>query len=124
METTLYTRLSTYAGLTALVSTRIYPLIMPQGVTYPAVTYQRIATEPRESCMVEDVGWARARVQVTAWADTFTSAKAIAAQVRAALQRWTTTGIQGTFIIAEYDLYDDEAYKYGAAIDAEVVYTE
>lgn len=124
METILFTRLSTYAGLAALVGSRIYPIIMPQGVTYPAVTYQRIATEPRESCMVEDVGWARARMQVTAWAETFSAARAIIEQVRGALQRWITTGVQGCFIVAEYDLYDDEALKFGAAIDVHVVYTE
>jgi hypothetical protein len=124
LEATLYTKLSTTAGIAALVGTRIYPMIMPQGSTYPAVTFQRIATEPRESCMVADCGIVRARIQITAWADTFTAAKAVADQVRQALQRWTGTGIQGSFIIGEYDLYDEEALKYGAAIDAEVVYTE
>jgi hypothetical protein len=124
LEATLFAKLSATSGLTALVGTRIYPLIMPQGATYPAVTYQRISTEPRESCMVADCGIARARIQVTAWAEAFSAAKAIADQVRQALQRWTTTGIQGPFIIGEYDLYDEEALKYGAAIDAEVVYTE
>jgi hypothetical protein len=74
--------------------------------------------------MVADAGIVRTRIQVTAWADTFAAAKAIADQVRQALQRWTTTGVQGTFIDGEYDLYDEEALKYGAAVDAEVVYTE
>lgn len=124
IEATLYTRLTTFAGLTALVNTRIYPLICPQGVTYPAVVYQRISTEPRESCMVSDAGIARARIQITAWAETFTAAKAIADQVRQALQRWTTTGVQGTFVIGEYDLYDEDALKYGSAIDVQVVYAE
>jgi hypothetical protein len=124
MEALLYTRLSTFTGLTALVSTRIYPLVCPQGVVYPAVVFQRISTEPRESCMVEDAGIVRARVQVTAWGETYAAVMAIIDQVRQALQRWSTTGIQGTYIIGEYDLYDEEALKYGAAIDAQVVYEE
>lgn len=123
-ETILFTKLSGTAALTALVGTRIYPLIIPQGATYPAVTYQRISTMAREGCMSEDDGLARARIQVTAWAETFTSAKAVIDQVRQALQRWTTTGVQGSFILAEYDLYDDEAIKYGSAVDAEIVYEE
>ena len=124
IESTLYTRLSTFAGLTALVSTRIYPLIAPQGVTYPAVTYQRISTMPREVAMGSDPGIARARIQVTAWGDTYTSVKAIADQIRLALERYNTTGIFDIYIIAENDLYDEEALKFGAAIDAEVVYSE
>ena len=125
-ESILHTRLSGFAGLTALVSARIYPLIVPQGKLDlgPCVTYQRISTQPRESCMVEDVGIVRTRMQVTAWADTFTGGKAVADQVRQALQRYSTTGLQDTYIIGEYDLYDEEALKYGAAIDAEMVYEE
>jgi len=123
IEQTLFTRLSTFAGLTALVATRIYPLIMPQGVTHPAVTYQRISST-RESCMVDDDGIVRARFQVTTWAATFASARAVIDQVRLALQRWSTSGVQDTYIIGEYDLYDEAALIFGAAIDAEVVYEE
>lgn len=124
IESTIYSRLSGFAGLTALVGTRIYPMILPQGATYPAVTYQRIATAPRDSCMSEDDGIVRANIQVTAWSETFTNAKAIVDQVRAALQRYTVAGIQGIYVIAEYDLFDDEVLKYGASMDFEVVYEE
>lgn len=124
IEETIYTRLSTFAGLIALVNTRIYPIIMPQGVTYPAVTYQRISAESRESCMIEDVGFARTTFQVTAWGDTFKEVRTISEQLRQALQRWTASGVQGTFILGEYDLYDPDSLKYGAAIDAQVVHEE
>jgi len=124
IESTLFTRLSTFSGLTALVSTRIYPLIAPQGVTYPAVTYQRISTMPREVAMGSDPGIAFTRIQVTAWGETYTSAKAIGEQIRLALERYRTTGIFDTYIIGENDLYDEEALKYGVAIDAEIAYSE
>ena len=124
VETSLYSRLTTFAGLAALVSNRVYPLIMPQGATYPAVTYQRISTEPREVAMGADPGIARPRFQVTAWAETFAGAKAAGDQIRLALERWNTTGIFDTYILAENDLYDEEAYKFGVAIDAQVVHTE
>lgn len=124
IEETLYTRLSTYAGLTALVSTRVYPMILPQGVTFPAIEYSRVGTSPRDSCMIEDAGIVRARYRITSWADTFSAVKAIADQVRQAMQRYTTSGVQATFIIGEYDIYDEEAEKYGAAIDIELIYEE
>lgn len=124
IEETLFTRMSTFAGLTALVGARIYPLILPQGVTYPAVTYQRISSEPRESCMVDDAGIVRSRFQITAWGDTFAGVRNIMEQVRQCLQRWTTSGVQGTFLVGEYDLYDEVSLKYGAALDAQIIHEE
>ena len=47
LEEALYTYLSTYAGLIALTSTRIYPEEKPQNCIMPAVVYSRIST-PRE----------------------------------------------------------------------------
>ena len=37
------TRLLSVSAVTDLVSTRIYPLTLPQGVTLPAVRYQRVS---------------------------------------------------------------------------------
>lgn len=124
IESTLYSRLTSYSGLTALVSTRIYPLVAPQGVIYPAVVYQRISTMAREVAMGSDPGIVRARVQVTAWADTYTSAKAIADKIRLALERYRTTGLFDIYIIGENDLYDEEVLKFGIAVDVEAVYSE
>jgi hypothetical protein len=45
IDDAMYSYLSTYAGLVALVSKRIYPIVMPLNVTLPAVSYQRISTE-------------------------------------------------------------------------------
>ena len=44
-ESTLYAALSGWAGLTALVSTRIYPDEVPLGVALPAVAWLRESTE-------------------------------------------------------------------------------
>jgi hypothetical protein len=45
-ETRLVARLKAMTGLTALTSTRIYPLIVPQGQTLPAVVYQLLSCNP------------------------------------------------------------------------------
>jgi len=87
LEMVLVARLSGYESLAALVSTRIYPLILPQNPTYPVLTYQRI-DGPREHCMSEDAGVAHPRIQIDAWGETAASVKAVATQVRSALQRW------------------------------------
>lgn len=44
-EQDLYTVLSGNAGVMALVSTRIYPDIVPEDAALPAIAYQRAQTE-------------------------------------------------------------------------------
>ena len=87
LDESLYSYLTNYASLTSLVSTRVYPFQVPNGVTFPCVTFQRIDT-PRElthdtSGIGNDL--AHPRFQFDAWAETYASAKAINEQIRAAL---------------------------------------
>lgn len=127
VESTLFTRLSTFAGLTSLVSTRIYPLQCPQGVIYPALVYQRISTPERDHAMGRDVPIARPRFQFTVWAETMAIAIPIIEQVRLALQRWSSDsgGVFDCFLKGgPYDLEDLEALKKGRGIDFEVIHSE
>ena len=119
IEALIYTRLSGYSGLTALIGTRIYPLVVSELSAYPAVTVQTISNPEREHCMGRDAVISRPRIQITAWADTYPEVVNVITQVVLALRRYSTTGIQDTFLIAEpYDLdYEDEAKKYGRAVD-------
>ena len=89
LEAVIFTRLSTYAGLIALTSTRIYPIILPQNPILPAVTYQR-TDGPRESALGAVMGLAHPGIQIDSWGKTYASAKAVATQTRAALQRWSS----------------------------------
>lgn len=41
----IYSKLTATAGVTALVSTRIYPIFLPQNATYPAIIYS-VANKP------------------------------------------------------------------------------
>ena len=98
LEQAVYAYLSGFAGLTALVGNRIYPRRLPQDANYPAVTYQRISRLPiRTSGTVPAT---RSRFQFTCWgADVpgvksgYDQAKAVAEQVRLALQNYA--GLMG-----------------------------
>ena len=75
------------AGITALVSTRIYGQRIKQGSTFPCITKQRIDT-PR--IHTHDTSGATGtlahpRFQIDAWATTEAGAKAVTDAVRAAL---------------------------------------
>ncbi len=96
LEEGLMSYLSTYSGLTALISNRVYLMFKPQSVTLPCLSYQRISTE---RILTHDTSGstgtlAHPRFQFDAWATTYASAKAINDQVRAALNG--KTGSIGT----------------------------
>lgn len=128
IEEALYTRLSTFAGLSALVGTRVYPAMAPQQPTFPLCTFQRISSM-RVHAMGADVGLANPVVQVTAWGRTYTESANVAGQVRAALQDYAATvggvEIQRIFIDNETDLgFDREGGAWGRAIDFSVWHRE
>ena len=99
-------------GITNLVSTRVYGMMIPQAATLPCITTQRIST-PRISTM--DSSGATGdltspRFQVDSWATTQKSAKAIADAVRAALNGHT--GTTGTGVTIRAALAEEESPSY------------
>ncbi len=82
VESEIYTRLSTYAGLTALVVAKIYPLQLPQDIELPALTYFKVSDVP-EHAMGADANIKTTRIQVSCWAETYGEAKALELQVKA-----------------------------------------
>jgi len=91
IDEAIYSRLNTYAGTSALVGTRIYPDILPQGVTYPAITYFRVSTV-RIDNLDSFSGSARVRYQFDCWHTNPTTARAVRKQIRLAMD-----GFNGTF---------------------------
>lgn len=106
----LYSRLSNYAGLTALVGTRIWPIYRKQDSTLPAVVYQRIAVSPANA--YEGSTGLRVFVQVTVYAETINDANAVAVQVKAAMAGWTgTTGdttVHSADFVGDQDLLNTD----------------
>lgn len=79
--------LKAYAGLTALISTRIYPLMFPDGVTMPCMTYAIVDTPYTHTMDSSGAtgNLTNPRYQFDVWATTPGSVKAIQDQLRAAL---------------------------------------
>lgn len=73
-------------AVAALVGDRGYPVILPQGATFPAFTYQRISGGTRVASHAGDSGLTLARIQVDCWASTYLAAKAACDAIRRALQ--------------------------------------
>jgi len=127
IETAVYTRLSTFAGLAALVSLRIYPNIMPQNTTMPACVYNVVSAQ-REKAMTPVTVMTTKRIQVNSYGTTYASAKAVSEQVRAALQWWhgTVSGVVVHYseLQNDMDFYDDAAFLHGVMNDFLITFTE
>lgn len=129
IEPALFTRLSTFAGLTALVSTRVYPGVAPQNAALPFVTYRRVSAV-RPWGMGSDAGIVMARVQLDTFALSYAAARSVAEQVRGALQRWrdeaAAVPVLDCTIEGETDLYEPDATPplFHAVTDVMLTYRE
>ena len=115
IEEGLFAYLSANAGVSALVSTRIYPNKLPQTVTLPALTYQRIDS-PRVHSHDSSgsVGTARPRFQFDCWATTYAAAKALSDALRGALNGYkgtmgTTSPVTVQSALIQSERFDDYA---------------
>lgn len=128
IDEALYSLLIAYAGLTALVSTRIYPMHLPQQPTLPAVSYQRISSGRRDVHHGGITAVAETIFQVSCWATTLKSAKDIAAAVRTRMHGYNGTvgsvKIFSSRVINEVDLYDPETNVYHVPVDVAVLHRE
>lgn len=116
LEENLLAYLLTQSSLTALVSTRIYPEVFPQGATKPCITYERIASTP-EPTHDSSVGseLSGARFQFDIWATTRASCKAVQDKLRTALHaKRTVTGAQAVLLLDERIMYEpDTELRHG-----------
>jgi len=129
----LRAKLSTTSGITALCSTRIYPIDLPQDTTLPAVTYQ-IISAVIESNHGETVvsSLAHAVYQIDAWAATYAEAVALARQIHLALHTFRGAIVLGTetFAVllclrtAKRPNKDPEVGLYWISQDYEIWYRE
>jgi len=107
VEQQIYSVLAADSAVAALVGTRIHPILLPQNVIMPAISYQRITTVPQNGLQghhsIDQV-----RVQVDSWASTYAGAKSLAAAVRVAMYLTPLFALT----VMELDDYDHEEKIY------------
>lgn len=84
IESDVYDALSGAAGLAALVSTRIYPNAIAQGVDLPAVAFARVETEYLNT-LAPATAMKRARIAVQAWGPVQADVEAVGDAIEAAM---------------------------------------
>ena len=124
IEEALYAHLKAHTGLSSLVGTRIYPLVLPQNPALPAVTYQKISRAGERVMNNSTTLVVRTRFQISCWATSYSNAKDVAEQVKLALQDYSglmggAGGVQvlDVNVVGEQDIYEPDTGIYHLPVD-------
>ena len=119
----IYAKLTATAGVTNLVSTRIYPMLMPEKQVYPAIVYS-VSNRPLDANMKDRAAYHdQATVSFTYWADiqfgqdAYTSLDAIDAAVRTAIDFVSATAggvtVEACKYIGSEDVFSEDRLLLG-----------
>lgn len=111
----------------AAITTRCYPVTLPQSPMLPLVLYTKVTGE-RDHHLKGASGMAYPRFQVEAWANTYAGAKTLASAIRNALDDYHgtvgTVDIRSILIQSERDTYEDAVECHRVIMDFMVRHIE
>jgi len=121
----IFSILSGDSTLTAIVGTRIYPVIAPQSETLPDnyIVFKEIANNPRDTKSgVSELD--TIRLQIESWSDKHDEMETIDQRIRDLLDRYTGTANTVNFDSFQFltfsQMYDWEVEKFVKASDYNV----
>lgn len=132
IESEFYSRVKDAAAVAAVISGRMYPLVVSHDADRPYIAYARTSTEDAK-IMSGSGGHRVARFRLTCWSLDYDTTLDLATKVRAAIDNfshgaWGGETVQRCFVVDESDelepspeLYEQRAL--GRNLDIEIVYT-
>lgn len=120
IDDALYTYLSTYAGLKAIVGFRIYPMSLPDKVQLPAVVFSKTGEETVHA-FGNDPGLKNLTYEVISMASTYYDAVDLSAQVLLALKDYTGTMGGSGGVVVQRVFFEGEEPNYAAENDIHYV---
>lgn len=121
LQSALFAELGGFAGLSALIGSRVYPDIAPQDVARPYVTWSEISFVGTPAIDVgtrETSGLNNYRIQITSWAVKAGTVRDVDAQVRLAMQ--AATRFKSLIVDARSLDYEPDTKLFGFATDFSV----
>jgi len=126
IEEAVYTYLLGKTDITDIVSTRIYPVVLPQGTELPALTYMQVSNPVHH-----DVDIAYPRMQISSWAEDYGDAKSLFYAVKEIMQRYK--GVMGgesgvkvsqVIFLNSFDSYSQATGVWHIPSDYKIIYRE
>lgn len=104
-EIKLVETLKSASSVTGIVSNRIYPVLIPQGATLPAITYQRVSGW-HEHTLQGYTGMENPQIQVDCWSNSYSTAKGLGLAVRDAV--FASTRFSSVLVSEDDIFYESE----------------
>jgi len=125
ITTSLYTYLAADGGITALASTRIYPVVIPQNPTFPLITYQVVSTPVLHT--LDGTSAPNSRIQIDCWAETALAAHGLADAVETALDNYSGTMnsadvVSGSLLINRQDIFEEDVEDYRVLLEFSLIH--
>lgn len=104
------------AAIAAIIGSRMYPDILPQNVTYPAISYSMAARESVRDIPNGPAGRARPRLTINAWSLVYDQASELSDAIRLRLDGFK--GVMGASDVGAirldnmFDVFEDEVQAY------------
>ncbi len=134
IEKGLYAYLTNESDITDIVSLRIFPMIVPETESYPAITYDRTSGDPKMTNDGES-GLIETNFILKCWATTYAGAKDLAEALRLVLNGFgkSTMGAvtvnrsamtDDSDMTPEYEGNTSRIKAYGVAFDLQIWYQQ
>lgn len=112
----LYTVLTGAAAVSALVSTRVYPLYLPQNATYPCISYT-VEEQEEDSSFDGQGDFGSIEIQIDSWADAYLASQGLAAAVKGVLKNHSgmfgATQVWQIKLVAAVTVFEETAGQDG-----------
>jgi hypothetical protein len=120
----IFSLLCQNSSVSALIATRIYPLLLPNRATLPAATYQVISTTPLYD-LQDRVNVTKLRLQIDVWASTYVAARSTAEAILSALDNFSgslpnSTRVFGIQLRSSTDYFEHEALTYRVLMEFDI----
>ncbi len=133
-EKALYSVITGDAGVSAIISTRMFPNVAPQGTTMPYVVYRMITESDRSRGISHDRGGLVARLfQLDVFGATYSAVKDLADKIRLAIdttrktaagQTWQHASVDSQLDDWEFNLTGSETGVHRTTMDVTVWFME
>ncbi|MBU8733436.1 DUF3168 domain-containing protein [Cytobacillus oceanisediminis] len=123
LEVDLVNYLKNYQSLKDLVGGRIYPGVIPENGSKPAIAYNEISARGHH-----DIDVSFPRIQFSCFSPRYIEAKQVRKEIENALKRFKgamgdTRVIQGV-VAGKHELYEHDTKLHNAIIDIKIHYWE
>ena len=128
IEKALFTKLTTTSAITSIVSTRVFPVFLPEKTTLPAIVYIRVSTEGALLSHSGSSGIMTSEFEVGCYAKDLATAKNLALTVRKTFSGFSGTvsgvKIHRASVDNEFDEYDFDTGLYTIPVEVYLTHKE